>query len=394
MQRRLSIPTILIVSFLSACSDNSGSGPAVMPVDKALQKSLEDAAFEDWDNLEDRESPVVQSMDLRKSAYSARAPVPTPRSMVSFGDSITKAAMATLSRSKAHKWWVQIQLPFIALKAIVLRSQAANFPSVSWSGGLGVKRSRRVYRGGHWVTVSERTYPVRSHAFRLQQQSSHSLKVCNVGESGAKGNDLHKQLERMERFSKRELDGKMPDYATLMIGGNDICKKRREGWEDKMTPVDELYAQVEEVVERVLGGSEHSRMLIAALPQIENLQAVAQESQLRLISKFTAAIIPGLHPVRRCRDLWEGLGKPLCDNLFNEEDPVKRALMRQRVNEYNEAFVDLVSKKREIYGDRIRFAWGSFDNEFNDDDLALDCFHPNVNGQNKLAEATWQDSWW
>lgn len=391
IRRLTAMCSLLCLMGLTACSDDDDGA---FNLEEYIQHHATEAGFEEWENLEGQESHVVETMELEQSVYRNRFRVEAPRSLVSFGDSITQAAMATLPRSQAGKWWVQIQLPIIGIKALFLKSQAANTPGVSWSSGQGLRRQRRQRRGGRWRWVTERTYPVRSHAYRLQEQFGRTLKVANVAESGAESKDLKAQIGRLLKFSRDHLDGDMPDYSTLLIGGNDVCTRRRENWEDSMTAVDELYADVEEVVETVLGGSDNSRMLIAALPQIEALQAVGQDASLRLVSKITAAIIPGLKPISTCRQFWEGPGKSLCDNIFNERDPLKRDLIRQKVVEYNEALMDLVDKKRELYGDRIRFSLAPIESAFNKDDLAMDCFHPNVNGQNRLSAGIWQDSWW
>ena len=44
--------------------------------------------------------------------------------------------------------------------------------------------------------------------------------------------------------------------------------------------------------------------------------------------------------------------------------------------------------------DSIRFASEIYDYNFSDNDISLDCFHPNKAGQQILSDITWEKSWW
>ena len=68
--------------------------------------------------------------------------------------------------------------------------------------------------------------------------------------------------------------------------------------------------------------------------------------------------------------------------------------MAQRVRDYNYALRDLAETRARDFGDRVRFSEGAYGNNFTADDVSVDCFHPNPEGQNKIAESTWHGNWW
>jgi hypothetical protein len=35
-----------------------------------------------------------------------------------------------------------------------------------------------------------------------------------------------------------------------------------------------------------------------------------------------------------------------------------------------------------------------YEQEFSANDISMDCFHPNVDGQARLSYQTWSDTWW
>jgi hypothetical protein len=44
--------------------------------------------------------------------------------------------------------------------------------------------------------------------------------------------------------------------------------------------------------------------------------------------------------------------------------------------------------------DSVHFASEIYDYSFSDNDISLDCFHPNKAGQQILSDITWKKSWW
>jgi hypothetical protein len=145
-----------------------------------------------------------------------------------------------------------------------------------------------------------------------------------------------------------------------------------------MVPVSTYYSNVVRVVDEVLTKSPNSKMLVGSIPNIESLRAVARNAKL--------------HVGLSCEKLWKTI--KLCPTLTTEDNPQERAIIAQRVIEYNQALRDIVQTRRDIFGDRIRYAKKTYEVAFTKDHLSVDCFHPNPEGQALLADVTFESSWW
>ena len=122
--------------------------------------------------------------------------------------------------------------------------------------------------------------------------------------------------------------------------------------------------------------------MMSSIPNIEHLREVARDSA-----------VAGVPFVKQCQDMWK-LHK-FCKNMLEEEDPEKRKLVIQRVSFYMHELEELTENLNEKWGaDRVRFSEGVFAFEFTDKDLSIDCFHPNISGQQAISDIIWKDTWW
>ena len=60
----------------------------------------------------------------------------------------------------------------------------------------------------------------------------------------------------------------------------------------------------------------------------------------------------------------------------------------------NQALIEVQQELNAKYRNRVRVTRNTMNEDFIPDELAIDCFHPNVTAQNRLAEISWQSTWW
>jgi lysophospholipase L1-like esterase len=280
--------------------------------------------------------------------------------MGALGDSITAGMLANYRRQSIMYPWNTLRLVWDALSILATPAgkERVEKRELSWSTGFDPK---------------ERVF---SHGARLARLSGLSrIKAYNSAVSGETSLDVvNTQLPELGEWSRMELGQAYPDYVTLLIGPNDICAKTVE----EMVPVDDYYWNIVRVVDEVLSKSPKSRILLSSIPDVEKLRNIAKDAHL--------------HSGMKCSRLWSTAH--VCPTLTSLSDPAGRALVKQRVDQYNEALKDVARSRSAYYGDRVRYGWHTFETDYNPNDLSIDCFHPNPSGQEKLAESTWADSWW
>lgn len=288
--------------------------------------------------------------------------VPVPLSMGALGDSITAGAMANYRRKDAVQ-----TLPLFLAQALAAFAKNDFTPferrDYSWSTG-------------HFGLPVE----VKSHARRLKEllPFGTNFKVKNAAVSGAESLDvLQDQWPKLRQWSHDKLGRSAPEYVTLLIGANNVCRDLVED----MTPTEVFMSHVGGVMDEILATSPDTHIMVSALPAIETLRDVASDSKLL-----------GFAPAETCRDFWELAN--VCFTLTREEDPARRAMVAERVRDYNLALRHYAETRRAQYGDRVRVSWNVYEGRFTDNDISVDCFHPNPEGQNKIADYTWTNSWW
>ncbi len=292
------------------------------------------------------------------SSGSGSTSVPYPKSMASLGDSITAGFIANLKRGD----WLnpdQVKDLVSALYDIEVRgSDAVNRleqRELSWSGGLDGD--------------------VRSHAYRIKKKTG-KIRVYNAAITGAEAKDvLDDELDKILSWARKELGQPAPDYVTLMIGPNDICAEKVS----KMTSVADYSDRIDRIVKTLLDAYTGTRVLVNTIPAVDTLRNALKDAR---------AIAFGYS----CSDLWKDTG--LCPTLTTDDHDDDRKQISQRLKDYNAALATIVTRYKNIYGDRVRLATKVYETSFDKDDMSVDCFHPNPRGQNKIADASWKSSWW
>lgn len=280
--------------------------------------------------------------------------------MGAFGDSMTAAAFGAFRRSQFWMPWKEFLILVKLIKLGITKDiDSVSSPTKSWAAG--------------W----DKSNDVFSHSRRLTeiQYLKKQISTYNAAVSGHESHHVvDLQLDDMNQWSRKNLNQEFPDYVTMMIGPNDICMESSRD----MVSVNSYYSNVVRVVDEVLAKSPDSKMLVGSIPNIENLRNVAKDAKL--------------HVGLSCEKLWKTI--KLCPTLTTISDPNERAIISQRVIDYNAALADIVRSRREVFGDRVRFAKKTYDVPFTKDHLSVDCFHPNPEGQNLLADVTFDSTWW
>jgi lysophospholipase L1-like esterase len=208
-----------------------------------------------------------------------------------------------------------------------------------------------------WATGTDTT--VNSHFRRLLvKDSAIAGHVYNVAKTGATSADLPAQATA--------LAARKPDYVTALMGANDACADT----EAAMTPVATFRSRVDAALTTIDRARPGTRVLVTSVPDLYRLWQVG-------------------HVDARARAIWAA---GFCHTMLDAPsstapaDEARRQRVRARVLAYNGA---LAASCQAHAG--CRYDDGAvFGNPFTLADLSpFDYFHPNTEGQRKLAAVTW-----
>lgn len=291
---------------------------------------------------------LVSAEEVHKEAY--------PKSMGALGDSITRAANAGLRRQRSIFPWVMANF-FWRSYLRTVRDQNGSFdrPIYSWTTGSSKK--------------------VMSHRRRLEELSGNKIKYYNSGITGAKiGLVWQKELPILKKWSQDNLKQNYPDYVTLMVGANDLCT----GSADTITEPEKFEEHLTKILNEILENSHKTKILVSAFPNVNLLPEILFDSRWGARKK--------------CADLWRKF--PICPAITRAKSDDQINKVRDYYERYHEVIANKISDLRDVYGDRIRFAPNVKEETFTDDDIAVDCFHPNYYGQRKIANKSFESTWW
>ncbi|MFD0822839.1 GDSL-type esterase/lipase family protein, partial [Micromonospora zhanjiangensis] len=160
------------------------------------------------------------------------------------------------------------------------------------------------------------------------------------------------------------------DYVTVLIGANDACR----GGIDAMTEVAAFRADVDRALAVLKQGRPTARLLMVSVPDLNRLWEAGHGNAVTA-RVWSRGVCPAL------------LANP---TSTAEADVRRRARFADRVDAYN----DQIAAACRAYGSRCRSDGGAVHRTAVGLDLvnSLDFFHPNVAGQNRLAEVAWSAS--
>ena len=156
-------------------------------------------------------------------------------------------------------------------------------------------------------------------------------------------------------------------YVTILIGANDACADRV----DDMTSTATFRKQVDTALRRLRKGLPKARVLVVSIPDLHRLWEVGHTDE-RAVRAWRRGVCPSL------------LARPTSTDDADED---RRRRVGKQVDAYNR---ELRSACR-AYGSRCRWDGGSAHRvRFSLDEVnEIDFFHPDAEGQQKLAEATY-----
>jgi lysophospholipase L1-like esterase len=209
----------------------------------------------------------------------------------------------------------------------------------SWSTGDGLRVD------SHYRRLRAANPAIRGHA-------------DNLAEGGARAADLAAQATRVPSGV---------DYVTVLIGANDACRGRI----DDMTAVRAFRDAVDAGLAAVKNRARDAVVLVASIPDLHRLWEIGRDED-RVVRAWARGVCPAL------------LADP---RSHADADADRRAAFAERVDAYNR---QLAAACR-AYGRRCHWDGGAVHRvSFTLDMLnSLDYFHPDADGQNALADATY-----
>jgi lysophospholipase L1-like esterase len=288
------------------------------------------------------------------------ASTPIPATMGALGDSISAAAMASYSRTDVLKPWVVLMVLNDLLDfALNHTFRKVEKRHLSWSSGLDPFNR------------------VTSHALRIRALNP-NLRVFSAAVSGANIDDvLSNEMPAMQNWSRTNFSKGSPDYVTLLIGANDVCRSRM----NEITPIADFENKTRQILKNLFAQNPRVKVVVSSIPAIEQLVQAAGRSRLF-----------GFGVLSKCQDLWNRI--PVCENVLRAKTDIDRQTIARTVREYNGSLKRAVQDFAQDYPGQIRFAADVHDTTITPNDLAVDCFHPNILGQSAIAETTFKQTWW
>jgi lysophospholipase L1-like esterase len=308
----------------------------------------------------------VLTLGISHSAFPNQSQHELPKTMISIGDSITAGAVAGLSRSQFYN-------PFQLLGLLGSLGEMA----ITWNAYDAIQD-----RHLSWATGLDSNFSVRSHAHRLaylHAKNGSTLQAGSVSWSGDNSFHLESQVSAALNWNKTRGPAQGPDYVTILIGANDICANEVA----HMSEDRDFYNNVDTAVSRIVEANPQAKILISALPDVNSLSAVAKRSRLM-----------GVYPYQRCEDFWRKVN--LCRTLTGlQEGSLDQHIVGEKVLGINRMLSEISERvNSQTQTLSVIYSPTTYEQKFSDNDISIDCFHPNQRGQNMLSNATWSDGFW
>lgn len=210
-----------------------------------------------------------------------------------------------------------------------------------------------------WSTGTKVTTGFLSHLERLQKVfPQKKVSGFNYAVTGAVVRDLDSQVKRA--------NAKKPDYVTVIIGANDICR-----WSaNYQGQLDEFTEHLKTTLDSLVTANPKVKITMSALPDVYRLWQ---------LSKDTAS----------CRKAWNFIG--LCKGLLASDlSNAQRTAFKERWDHANSNMASVAA----MFPQNIKFSDAVATYAFDKDQISSnDCFHPSTKGQSVLAQKTWEEGW-
>lgn len=213
-----------------------------------------------------------------------------------------------------------------------------------------------------WSSGSDIDQKVLSHYFRLKK--IYKEKVFRSYNFAFPGKTSEVLLEQVQKLNRHK-----PDYVAFTIGTNDICHAPT----DLEFNVEHFKSNLRKSINTLIRQNSDIKIVISLIPNVLQVREFESQSKtcelLRKVITF-AACSAALNP-----------------NLTEEEVEAfqrKWVVANEALNSMNTEFPANVRVAP------VEVANTRFDLE---DISNIDCFHPSIKGQNKIARLTWDHGW-
>jgi len=156
-------------------------------------------------------------------------------------------------------------------------------------------------------------------------------------------------------------------YVTVLLGANDLCTSSPA----TMTPTDTFRQQFADTMATLDPDGRDIHVFVSSIPNLLRLWEVLHTS-------FTARLV------------WS-LGRICQSMLASSNGPEQRQAVAEHEVDLNRALSDVCGQYANCRFDNL----ATYEFQFSSGDVSvLDFFHPDLDGQRKLADVTWSASWW
>jgi lysophospholipase L1-like esterase len=254
----------------------------------------------------------------------------------------------------------------VALLAAPARAAAPPLPSSMAALGDSITRAFDVccFYGDHpsnsWSTGDSPLDGIASHYERLRALDpairGHQF---NDAVTGAKMADGPRQAG--------EAVAQGAEYVTILLGANDLCTSSL----DTMTSPATFRQQFQATMATLDPDRRGIHVFVSSIPNVLQLWTV-------------------LHTNAAARLVWSVAR--ICQSLLaSSNGDAQRQAVADRERQLNGVLADVCAAYANCRFDQL----ATFDFQFSAGDVSvLDYFHPDLDGQRKLAESTWAHSWW
>lgn len=202
---------------------------------------------------------------------------------------------------------------------------------------------------------------VKSHAELLSELTGKEVFVHNVAKSGATSSDMDRQVEAVKGIPLH--------YATMLIGANDLCANAKPIGSGSQADMSKFSGHVEGAIKKLVARNPEIKILLVSIPDMPRLQRIGKDNS--------------------CQARWTAFG--ICKNLLREGISAGELdLFEQQWHSANDNLEAIAARysKNVLYNPRL--AEYPFEREHVS---SVDCFHPNIEGQNLLSHETWTTGW-
>jgi lysophospholipase L1-like esterase len=261
---------------------------------------------------------------------------------------------------------IAVTVVAVALLAAPARAATPPLPNSMAALGDSITRAFDVccYYGDHprnsWATGGSGLDGIQSHYERLRAVNpaigGHQF---NDAVTGARMSDGARQAGQAAAQAAQ--------YVTILLGANDLCTSSVA----TMTPTATFRQQFQATMATLDPDHRGIHVFVSSIPNVVQLWTV-------------------LHTNAAARFVW-GLAK-ICQSLLaTSNGEAQRQAVADRELQFNGVLADVCAGYANCRFDQL----ATFNFQFSAGDVSiLDYFHPDLDGQRKLAANTWAASWW